>query len=1716
MHQPHQAPYDLAEAYPSVVIVLSYIECKCVQLYLIFITLLIFSGCSGDHVPIHVDSVSTQSYNLAGVDSDGDGIDDDDEGTWDNDGDLIPNYLDEDDDNDSIPTSVEYAASIAAGVVNADSDAIPNWFDIDSDGDGLFDGDEGTEDLDNDGLPDFIDSDDDGDQISTLDERNDAAVLDISGVANSNDIDNDSLVNWHDNDADGDNVRDQVEGRDNTDGDSFYDYLDTDDDNDGIPTITELADADPLVDTDLDQIENWRDTDSDGDGISDEVEAGLDGDNDNIPDYLDTDDDNDGIPTLTELIAASQFSADMDNDNLPNWRDEDSDGDTALDIDEGENDFDSDTRPNYLDTDDDNDSISTAQEVLFANGNSDVDNDNQPNWADTDADGDGIDDATEGVADRNGNSIVAFLDPDEAVNPGADTDGDTLFDGDEITLGTNSLLSDSDQDGISDAVETDGGFFIDTDEDGILDALDPDSDGDGISDLQEGTIDLLSDGSGAWRSSDDDGDGIATATEHQRDGDIFGNDVDQDGIPNYLDTDSDGDGENDLDEGLGDDDNDGIPAYLDGNDEDDSLDADGDGITNVEEIQNLTNPLQADTDSDGLSDSDEGTADTDDDGTIDALDTDSDNDGIPDSVEGSSDLDGDSLANYRDTDDDGDGIPSAEEHSALPRLADADGDGLINAYDMDSDNDGIDDATELLADQDLDGVPNYIDPNDADTPDSDADGDGISNAEESMLGTYAYAIDTDQDGISDSIETQGGQNPRDSDDDGDIDALDTDSDNDGIHDQTESSTIDSDEDGTPNYRDTDDDQDGIPTAIEYAYSLRFGADIDGDGRDNHLDTDSDGDTVSDRVESYQDVDGDSIVDFLDSDDTNGSQADQDVDGLSSAHEYRLGSMPTNPDSDSDGINDGTEVGTDLMNPLDTDGDNTPNVFDTDDDNDSIPTSDEYQMGQSIGSDDPDEDGLVSWLDLDSDGDGISDSDEATLDEDGDGLADYLDDDRDNDGIGDTEDNCPDVANSDQGDYDGDSLGDACDPPESACSDGLDNDSDGVMDCDDEDCFGDPVCANPRLGEGYETQGSSCASTDGSQVLWFVLLFGLLGMLRKRANHTFIGALLICLAISGFQEQAYAQSDSIDLDPFSQLPANSANIGNVATSSTVPNLRLVLGVSLKYSDKPLTIGLSDGSEGDANPRVPELTRVIGSQLKLDFSITLGILDWVDIGVAIPTINNLDVNGSSLGRTQTELGGYGLGDIKLALRTRLHPEKALGDFGLAALVVAHLPTGDPTGLRGEGEAVINLPRNPDATPQTQGSFRVEPRIVADVTIEGARFAVNLGYQIRPTVQMFDALASNTFTYGLALESPVWDAWQLAATLNGAMATKDSINPNDPENSLEGHNTSGTDIALLVSHSGESGIQYTFSAQSSLSDGPGSAGLRVAAGLRYDFDMIDPDNIDTDGDGLRDGLDHCPGVPEDADGFADDDGCPELDNDMDGIADTEDKCPDLSEDLDGFEDTDGCNDPDNDNDLIPDVKDECPGQAEDKDGFDDSDGCPEVDNDYDGVLDTDDKCPMEAEDMDGFEDSDGCPELDNDKDGTLDTDDSCPSDPKNQCIAARQGDFIRFHGKILFELGKAKLLSQSLGIIEAVIEVLRNSDDIRMVEIRGHTDSSGDAEYNRTLSQSRAESVMKYMIAAGISAKRLRAVGYGEEKSLRSNDTETGRAVNRRVEFQIIRLD
>lgn len=250
------------------------------------------------------------------------------------------------------------------------------------------------------------------------------------------------------------------------------------------------------------------------------------------------------------------------------------------------------------------------------------------------------------------------------------------------------------------------------------------------------------------------------------------------------------------------------------------------------------------------------------------------------------------------------------------------------------------------------------------------------------------------------------------------------------------------------------------------------------------------------------------------------------------------------------------------------------------------------------------------------------------------------------------------------------------------------------------------------------------------------------------------------------------------------------------------------------------------------------------------------------------------------------------------------------------------------------------------------------------------------------------------------------------------------------------------------------------------------------------------------------------------------PEIgDRDGDGIKDDIDKCPDVPENYNGYLDDDGCpDDPDSDGDGIPDSKDSCPNLPEDKDSYLDDDGCPDPDNDADGILDKNDKCPTEPEDPDGYEDGDGCPEPDNDKDTVLDVDDMCPLDPgpvdnkgcpKKPALVVVTSSQIKITQQIHFEFNKAKIKPDSFPILNAVVQVLKDNPDIK-IEVGGHTDNKGSADYNKKLSQERSDSVRTYLIEHGINSSRLTAIGYGFDRPIDTNDTEKGRANNRRVEF------
>lgn len=105
------------------------------------------------------------------------------------------------------------------------------------------------------------------------------------------------------------------------------------------------------------------------------------------------------------------------------------------------------------------------------------------------------------------------------------------------------------------------------------------------------------------------------------------------------------------------------------------------------------------------------------------------------------------------------------------------------------------------------------------------------------------------------------------------------------------------------------------------------------------------------------------------------------------------------------------------------------------------------------------------------------------------------------------------------------------------------------------------------------------------------------------------------------------------------------------------------------------------------------------------------------------------------------------------------------------------------------------------------------------------------------------------------------------------------------------------------------------------------------------------------------------------------------------------------------------------------------------------------------------------------------------------------------------------IYFDFDKTTLKSESFVELNKVVEFLKNNPTVE-IEISGHTDSKGSDDYNLNLSQGRSQSVVDYIVSQGIDAFRLTAHGYGEAKPVETNDTEAGRAVNRRVEFTVVK--
>ena len=259
----------------------------------------------------------------------------------------------------------------------------------------------------------------------------------------------------------------------------------------------------------------------------------------------------------------------------------------------------------------------------------------------------------------------------------------------------------------------------------------------------------------------------------------------------------------------------------------------------------------------------------------------------------------------------------------------------------------------------------------------------------------------------------------------------------------------------------------------------------------------------------------------------------------------------------------------------------------------------------------------------------------------------------------------------------------------------------------------------------------------------------------------------------------------------------------------------------------------------------------------------------------------------------------------------------------------------------------------------------------------------------------------------------------------------------------------------------------------DGIGRA-VDYVAGLGFQYSWGGKARVlDSDGDGVNDDLDQCPGTP--AGTPVDANGCPlPQDDDGDGVTNDVDKCPNT------------------------------PAGARV-----DATGC-ELDSDGDGVGDGRDQCPNTP--AGAKVDERGC-ELDSDGDGVVDSQDKCPDTPKGDrvdAIGCSFKDEIKLPG-VVFETNSADLKPESIPVLSGAIATLKRYPDLR-IEVAGHTDSRGADAYNLDLSARRAATVLDFLRDGGVT-NTLASRGYGERQPVASNNTDDGRQQNRRVVLRVL---
>ena len=534
-----------------------------------------------------------------------------------------------------------------------------------------------------------------------------------------------------------------------------------------------------------------------------------------------------------------------------------------------------------------------------------------------------------------------------------------------------------------------------------------------------------------------------------------------------------------------------------------------------------------------------------------------------------------------------------------------------------------------------------------------------------------------------------------------------------------------------------------------------------------------------------------------------------------------------------------------------------------------------------------------------------------------------------------------------------------------------------------------------------------------------------------------------------------------------------------------HVRPAMGLVASWAYRPLVIYNADGSERAA---------LLEHQLVIHPGASLVLWDRLRVGVSIPiAVAQSGTGGVINGVAYAPPDSASIGDVRLGADVRL-----FGLYGdpltIAAGVQVYLPSGSRASFTGDGTV--------RAQPHVMGAgqigrfFVYAAKVGVDVRTYDASFAgTQLGTELA-----FAAAAGVKGIDGKLVVGPEIYGSTIVGSDEGAFARR-----NTPFEALLGAHY------MFVRD-----VRAGAAVGPGISRGLGSPELRAALSIEW-TPAFTPARLDADRDGVWDGEDACPTVAGVATNDPKTNGCPP-DRDADGIADGEDACPAIAGPRTNDPKTNGCP-PDADRDGVIDTEDACPTIAGMRTSDPKTNGCPS-DRDADGIADGEDACPTIAGVKTGDPKNNGCP-ADRDSDGIADTEDACPDqagardpDPKkNGCPQAFiQAGQIKIRDPFKFRFNSIELDPAGDPILEAVLAFLKEHSELKKIRIEGHTDDVGGKDFNQKLSDGRAASVRKWLVAHGIDAARLTSQGLGQTKPVDSNATEEGRRNNRRVEFHV----